>query len=616
MQRNDRAEKLKQRRLNDETVVKCSLNGLILQNQELVHRAIDSRVQACSRRTFAASLAFNYMVREWFHNQEDLANVVVPDFFEQTFQRQLLLGVARAVDPIPSISSFLANHPEFVLTIERHSADRNIYSAAAKHLVTGVKNHLILNFDRVLKKYLYNSLEKEEAIAALYQFFGWKQKALPKEKPAKRKSKLSDDEKAQKEAEEMLKRAEESEERKRRIDQVVNNVRTVLSLPEGTLVGKAWFKKDDSLKSILRMFVMVNRFVEQKKQQDPNLKNFSILPVCGLRPHFITIDTHSLFGVMEDAELVSGKQSVFLEQGPLQWSTFLKIAKVQGKDKTFTGTIDTDGVSVCLHFTRPKKQAKGEEKQHIGKRVLGVDPGRTNILFVVEEIAPNKFKHYRLTRNQYYNESGVITARKHTEHWHNNISNELKLLSTVSTKSASLESFQAFLQVVFQVKEAMWKEYFKKHWMQQRLRLYGGKKRVFSKFLNKIDSSNEKTVLAFGSAKFAPGGKNEVSVPTTRAFKECSYRFPIVLIDEFRTSKIHWRYDTLLDQVAKKNDSGSLEAVRGLLWCSSTIQNNNKFVNRDLNAAINIRRCAILPNRPSILTRGSVIEKQRIGRII
>jgi hypothetical protein len=373
------------------------------------------------------------------------------------------------------------------------------------------------------------------------------------------------------------------------------------------------------------MFVMVNRFVEQKRQQDPNLKNFSILPVCGLRPHFITIDTHSLFGVMTDAKLVSGPQSVFLEQGPLQWSTFLKITKVQGKDKTFTGTIDTDGVSVCLHFTRPKKQAtegerEEEEKQQVdltGKRVLGVDPGRTNILFVVEEVAPNKFKYYRLTRNQYYNESGIITARRHTEHWHNTtIAEEIKLLSTVSTKSASLEAFQAYLQVVFQVKEAMWTEYFKKRWMQQRLRLYGGKKRVFAKFLNKIDSKNEETVLAFGSAKFAPGGKNEVAVPTSRAFKECSYRFPIVTVDEFRTSKIHWRDDTLLDQVAKKNAKGSLEAVRGLLWCSSTIQNNNKFVNRDLNAAINIRRCAILPKRPSILTRGSIMEKQKVGRII
>ena len=64
--------------------------------------------------------------------------------------------------------------------------------------------------------------------------------------------------------------------------------------------------------------------------------------------------------------------------------------------------------------------------------------------------------------------------------------------------------------------------------------------RVFANFFNKIkDFDKSKPVkLAYGSAKFNPTGKGEVAVPTTGAFKECSYQFPMVLVDEYLTTKI------------------------------------------------------------------------------
>jgi transposase len=60
-----------------------------------------------------------------------------------------------------------------------------------------------------------------------------------------------------------------------------------------------------------------------------------------------------------------------------------------------------------------------------------------------------------------------------------------------------------------------------------------------------------------------------------------------------------------------------LIAVRGLLWCSST-KETNKFVNRDLNAAINILNCAKLPQRPKMLDRKFAKTKltQKVGQIL
>lgn len=468
-------------------------------------------------------------------------------------------------------------------------------------MATNIKNHFVVNFDSVLKKYLYGNLVKEEAIEALYQFFGWTRRI----KASKQGEKLTKEQKQEKEK--LIEQAKE------RVHKVVDEVKKVMGLEADEKVNKLWFKREASFGKILKLFMLVNRFLESR-----NNKLNSILPVASIRTHFITIDTFSLFGIMKDAKLFGGSQNAFVEDGSMQWSTFLNFKKMQGKNKTFTGTIDTDNVSVCIHFMKPKKEKKDEVIDLTTKRVLGVDPGRTNILYVVEETAPDKFQTYRLTRRQYYKESGILKARMHTDYWHNeNISKEIALLSTASGKSACIESFEIYLKVVFQVKEALWTEYFKKRWMQQRLRLYGGKKRVFSKFLSKLEKKGHDTVLAFGSAKFAPGGKNEVAVPTTRSFKECSYRFPLVPVDEFRTSKIHWKDDSLLLKVVtQKEDSDKLRTVRGLLWCCSTIEKANKFVNRDLNAAINIRRCAILPNRPQVLTRQTVIAKQTVGKII
>ena len=147
-----------------------------------------------------------------------------------------------------------------------------------------------------------------------------------------------------------------------------------------------------------------------------------------------------------------------------------------------------------------------------------------------------------------------------------------------------------------------------------------GKKRVFVNFFNKLveGRTNENVVLAYGSAKLVPGGRNEVSVPVGRAHKEASYRFPIVYVDEFRTSKINWKDHQVLEKVMKKNNEGNLVQVRGLLWCGSTIKGKSKFIDRDLNAAINILRCATLSKRPKIFQRSLAKEKihQKIGKII
>ena len=376
-------------------------------------------------------------------------------------------------------------------------------------------------------------------------------------------------------------------------------------------MGKQWFKSESNLPNMLRLFIETNRRLESSGQS-----MFNILPICRIKKHFITIDTSVLIGILRDCKVIKTDAKDVLNVD--LWLSILHVPKVQGKGKLFTCTVDSDGLVVNVHFNRPKhQQLDVTETQNLkGKRVLGIDPGRSNIMTVVEEKRPGVYKHFVLTRRQYYAEAGIFKAREQSNCWNSTIQSELNQLTKCSPKSTRLSVFLEYLGVLAKVRASLWNEYTKKRWQEQRFRLYGGKKRVFANFLNRLEPS-ENTIIAYGSAKFQPGGQGELSVPTSRSFKECSYRFKVVPIDEFRTSKINWKTLEVLDTVAKRDENDELKTVRGLLWCRSTTQSEGKFIDRDINAAINIQRCAVLP-RPPVLQRQKTNYKinQQIGKII
>ena len=108
-------------------------------------------------------------------------------------------------------------------------------------------------------------------------------------------------------------------------------------------------------------------------------------------------------------------------------------------------------------------------------------------------------------------------------------------------------------------------------------------------------------VIAYGNAKFASGGVGEQSVPTTRAYKECASRVLTYSVDEFRTSKVDYRDNSVLQLLSTKTSPRF--ALRGVLY-NTTL---DEFVSRDLNAALNMRRSLIGP-RPTILCREGVVQ--------
>jgi hypothetical protein len=594
--RPDRKKKLEDRKSKVETVVKSTLLKYLHGDEstkEKACKAIQERVVVYSKRMNMASIVLSGILKTLFHDVVDVVSVNVPDITKQTFARQLLLGTNEAKLPIAIISNYFESHPQCITTTQRYLDDSNIYSAGAKTYTTNLKNSLKMNLSPRMKRFTkefgkLNGLSKDESSGLFFDINGW---SLPCGLGCVYPSREC-------------------------VVDVVKEHRRVLGLTKGQSISKSWLKDISNVDNIIKYYVLLTRFNEHNR-----LPTFNIVPICRMGSHFITIDTHTLYGLMREVKLISDKLSreAFFELGDEHWRSFFKVDKLEGNN-SFTGTIQTDGTSVCTHFIRPMneqdifqrdmKPLSGDQKQKKkvlptvellrNDRVIGIDPGRSNIIFGAEPNQDGSFKRYVLTRKQYYAESGIFEARKNTKSWSKCIQQNLTSMSTVSTKGINLENHEAFIAIYMKNYDALWNEYFKPRWARQRLRLYGGKQRVFANLINEIKNHDKsrRVVIAYGSATFAPGGKNEISVPTSSTFKKFARAFPTVVVDEFRTTRVHHEDGSLLQSVKRRDTN---EWLRGLLWCSST--NNTKFVNRDLNAAINIKRCVTSAVRPLELTR-------------
>jgi hypothetical protein len=589
--REDVAKKKKDRLEKDQTVIKCYLSSLVVSQDDKrdIINAIKQRVIAYSKRQVIASIGLNLLIKERFNNVslEDIKNVEFPDILNTTFIRQLLLGVKGAEQPFQEVNDLHERYPKLLEKINEHpryTGDSNIYSAGAKKYSTNVWNHFWTNIKKRVYTFIDEYINDDSKHAVLFYLMNWKMSRDMQEKVQTLTPKVIELMKLQKEI---------------LGDEPVTDV---------------WRKNKNNFPRLLRYNILVSKITSGKK--------FNIVPLSTIKNHYITIDNLVLHGILKDTKVVSCSFEDFKTIRDDLWKSVFDFDKLANKKLSFTFNIETDGLAASVHFQQPKRKLKlspiHKEHNTSGVDVWACDPGRTNIFYMVKKIEDNSYTSLRLTRNQYYKESGIVRAKKKSERWQSH--NDIKKadLSSYSPKGVDLKEFRLFLSNYLRHWEVLWKEYSSDKWSLQRMRLFGGKKRVFANFFNTIESKspNKKIVVCYGSSKFNPTARNEVAVPTSRAYKECTFRFPTSPVDEFRTSKVSCEDNETILQRVVRVDTG--KTVRGLLWYSSTIESKNKFVNRDRNAAINILNCFTLPIRPSMLcrSRNNTRIVQRVGRTI
>lgn len=599
-QRPDRSKKLQARKESKETVIKsCLKKYLQVENKELVLKAIDDRVVIYSKRMKHASILLLGFIKALFHNVEDVRTVVFPpQFFEATTIRNFILGIEKSRKDVDNrIVRYLCENDNMIISTPRHLGDRNIYSSGARDYLTNLKNHCFMNLENCVKKFCedfrkVNRLSIPEKVYMIFSILGWDH-SYRKDNIVPRLCMV----------------------------EMIDYIRSIFDLQANQSIDDKWLKT--YFDKAIKFFVYHNRYKDLHELK----KHYNIIPFCGTRRKFLTIDSSVLYGIMKETKLINCNSEIFDSLKMDHWASFINFKMLQGKTNTFTGTIQTDGILVCSHFTRPKKLSDSkiifDDKFFENKRVIGCDPGRANIAYMVEKMDDGKMKEYVFTQKQYYQETGINKINKQIKRWNREIKDIHIALSTASVKGVKFEDHQRYVETYLTHKDRHWTEMLKARWSRTSISLYSGKKRAIAKFCNRIKNvdKTKDIVIIYGSAKFAPGGKGEVSVPTNNFYKEISSRFVVKLTSEYRTTVTYSKDENILDKVVdKKNKKWS---VRGLLWCNSPVNNElgiyrPHFVNRDRNAALNILRCAIDTNRPLSLTRTPDKEKvhQEIGKAI
>jgi len=259
--------------------------------------------------------------------------------------------------------------------------------------------------------------------------------------------------------------------------------------------------------------------------------------------------------------------------------------------------------------------------------VVGADPGNTSIITIAApkraedgtdgNLRQKDMRLLRFSRARYYRESGIINARKKIETWNSGMKEHLEASSEVTSRGAGFQAFLKFMKVRVAHWEALWEEYTKPRWARLRMNLYCGKQRAFANFFNQLsalkEDESQRLVVAYGAGRWKTQ-KGCTPAPTTRTYKECARRYVTIPIDEFRTSYTYHELGCTLQRVDIEKCQRSPEDLKkygplteeqmerrakgrrllALLCTTNDSKKRMEFVNRNFNAAINIRRCAAL----------------------
>jgi len=91
-------------------------------------------------------------------------------------------------------------------------------------------------------------------------------------------------------------------------------------------------------------------------------KRFNVVPVCNIKSQFVIIDSRILYSIMMEIspEFNVSREEFTGENRETYWKSIFDFKRLKvSKQKVFTGMIETDGVAMCVHSRRLKKDRPG-----------------------------------------------------------------------------------------------------------------------------------------------------------------------------------------------------------------------------------------------------------------
>ncbi len=364
---------------------------------------------------------------------------------------------------------------------------------------------------------------------------------------------------------------------------------------------------------------------------------FSLAPLCNMRRHHIAIDSSALYCIFRKTAkyfketapdwmqmLTSLTLTEFLqenEDGPCTyrqyaWMHFFDTFSLSGRD--FTGRLLTDGIKVSVVFERPKKTSIDQDEMDLqnrsviesAKRIVAIDPGRTNLVTSLEVDDNGKEIFRTLTRRSYYNTFNY--AVETLKRWNARLRDVDEEFSLYSPRTSFSILREGYIGVYFQQYDRIWAERGSKRHARMRFYIKSKKRSALDKFFQGfVSQGRPDPVILYGAARLrSHGTKGELAVPVKGVLGACRRFFWTILVDEFRTSKRHSKCHLDMHPVrtrAAHADETTRDrrhrTIRGLYYCGKC----KKFVNRDRDACRSIMHAGVSKFRPAYLSRGGVV---------
>ena len=178
--------------------------------------------------------------------------------------------------------------------------------------------------------------------------------------------------------------------------------------------------------------------------------------------------------------------------------------------------------------------------------VIGVDPGAIKLLSLYNSQNGSTMFY---SKRQHHWLSGVIENKTIQNKWRkpNDVKEAEILASKHSLRVYSYQTWRHNCKQLLKGDIIMWEYYSHPRYANLKFKMHVKKQNTYNKlgkyikqWAEKDDKSNspKPIVLAYGKAKFQTSFRGQISGPRTEMIKKLSHVFPVVLINEFRSTKL------------------------------------------------------------------------------
>jgi hypothetical protein len=373
--------------------------------------------------------------------------------------------------------------------------------------------------------------------------------------------------------------------------------------------------------------LMLQFNITQQTQPLDKLKRVcSFLPLRAYRKSFIPIHSDLLWNLQKKFKKTELDKTTFSE-GENQMKHWNEVFRIKPPTKKwkFRFSLYTNGVVCNLLFVRyvPKPattQNKTKYKEPLVSlenkttgvynerqvspsnpdklHVIGCDPGGQILLSMFDFESK---KTWTFTKSQYYAECGFHVAKKRREKKDakasQDVKDALKKMQSTSYRSHIFASLLETWETRKSIADLLWAHHASKENANQEFSSYVKKQKSYEKLKKRIAQEgkqgklenqekqpSKQIVLAYGNASFNHAYKGSVSGPRTELIKQLSERFPIVLVDEFRSSKCCSSCGEVMNQTKIPVHQCQNEKRVSVFRCETC----NQYRHRDRNAARNM----------------------------